>query len=83
MRPKRGVFPLGRPPVGPDAELLVELDLAVGGFEPRADDLEETAEPRMVARHRVGATEVEHEVVGEDLRQGVVVLVEDRLASSG
>ena len=74
-----GVFPLGGPPVGPDAELLVELDLAVGGLEPRADDLEETAEPRMVARHRVGATEVEHEVVGEDLRQRVVVLAEDRL----
>ena len=45
--------------------------------EPRT--LEEPAEPRVVARHRVRATEVEHEVVGEDLGQGVVVLVEDRL----
>ena len=35
--------------------------------------------PAMVAGHRVGTTEVEHEVVGEDLRQRVVVLAEDRL----
>ena len=66
-----------------DAELLVELDLAVGGFEPRADDPEQPSETRVVARHRVRATEMEHEVVGEDLRQGVVVLVEDRRRHAG
>ena len=52
---ERGVLPLGRPPVGPDAELLVELDLAVGGFEQRAEDPEEPAEARVVAGHRVRA----------------------------
>src|SRR5262249_35413423 len=75
---QRGVLPLGGPPVGPEAELLIEGDLALGGFEPGPDDPEEAAEARVVARHRVRATEVEYEVVGEDLRQGVVVLVEDR-----
>ena len=76
---ERGVLPLGRPPVGADAELLVEVDLAAGGLEDRAEHPEEPAEPGVVAGHGVRATEVEHEVVGEDLGQGVVVLVEDRL----
>ncbi len=75
---QRGVFPLGGPPVGAEAELLVELDLAVGGFEPRSDDAEQPSDTCVVARHRIRAAEMEHEVVGEDLGQGVVVLVEDR-----
>src|SRR6476619_4989084 len=67
---QRGVFPLGSPPVGPDAELLVELYVAVGGFEERADDPEEPTEARMVSDHRVRrTTEVEDEVVSEDLRK--------------
>jgi hypothetical protein len=41
LAPQRGVFPLGGPPVGSDTELLLELDVAVGGFEERADDSEE------------------------------------------
>ena len=43
---ERGVLPLGRPPVGADAELLVEVDLAVGHLEDRAEDFEEPAEAR-------------------------------------
>ena len=50
---ERGVLPLGGPAVGADAELLVELDVAVGRFEEGADDLEEPAEARVVAGHRV------------------------------
>ena len=71
------MLPLGGPAVGPDAELLLELDVAVGRFEEGADDLEESAEPGVVAGGRVRATEVEHEVVGEELGEGVVVLGED------
>ena len=82
LRPERGVLELGRPAVGAEAELLVELDLAAGHLEDGAEHLEEPADARVVAGHRVRAAEVEHEVVGEDLGQGVVVLVEDRRRSS-
>ena len=77
LRPERGVLELGRPAVGAEAELRVELDLAVGHLEDRAEHAEEPAEAGVVAGHRVRASEVEHEVVGEDPGEGVVVLAED------
>src|SRR5206468_5524174 len=62
---QRGVFPLGGPPVGADAELLVESDLAAGGFEPGSDHLEQPSHARVVARHWIRTTEMEDEVIGE------------------
>ena len=46
LRRQRGVFPLGGPAVGAEAELLVELDLAVGGLEQRTEHAEQPAELR-------------------------------------
>ena len=67
---ERGVLPLGGPPVGPDAELLIEVDPTAGHLEERAEHVQETTEPAVIAGHRVRAPQVEHEIVGEDRRPG-------------
>src|SRR5262249_4152412 len=48
-----GVLPFRGPAVRSDAELLVQLDLPAGCFDEGADDGEEPAEARVIARQRV------------------------------
>src|SRR4051812_8890629 len=42
-----GMLPLGRPPLGPQAELLLEVDAAAGRFEQSSQHPQEAAEAGM------------------------------------